>query len=176
MAGRQDLSGRPISCSAGVCEAAALHCMEAPLRVSLAEGGPEARLTDVWGCPAPTQEEAVGGGGCLQAMPAQVLTPPVPSLCAPQGQIPDLSLHRDGGGGWRQGVLKAERNLSQQTPAPSLHLPSSLGAAGRRTGRRTVHLGPLPAPSPGSLSSRTNSTPRGNQKSARERRCLLMRS
>ena len=60
LAGRQDPRGHPVTCSACVREAAALH---------RAEGGPEAQLTDVWGCPAPTREEAVREGDVFRPCP-----------------------------------------------------------------------------------------------------------
>lgn len=74
------------SCLADVREAAALPCTEVPLRVSLGRGQPQGPARQ--GVPSPLHEEAVGGGGCLQAMPAQVLTPCVPSLCAPPRSDP----------------------------------------------------------------------------------------
>lgn len=118
LAGRQDPRGHPVTCSACVREAAALH---------RAEGSPEAQLTDVWGCPAPTQEEAVREGDVFR--PAQVLTPAVPFLCAPQSQIPDLSLQHDGVGvaGRASSKQSATSSSKHPPPPPSLHLPSSPG-------------------------------------------------
>lgn len=70
------------------------------------------------------------------------------------------------GWGWR-----AERPQSRVQPLPANTPPteSSSPILAGVAGPRTARLGPSPAPRPGSLSSRTNSTPRGN-------RCLLMRS
>ena len=172
MAGRQDPNRRPVSCSACVREAAALHRVEAPLQVSLAEGSPEARLTDVWGCPAPTQEEAVGGGGCLQAMPAQVLTPPVPSLCAPQGQIPDLSLHRDGGGGWQAGHPQSRVEPLPANTHPQSSSPVLAGGSWPQDCPPRTFASPQPR-----FTVQSNQLhPEGEPEIARERRCLLMRS
>lgn len=49
-------------------------------------------------------------------MPAQVLTPAVPSLCAPQSQIPDLSLHRDGVGVAGRASSKQSATSSSKHP------------------------------------------------------------
>lgn len=58
-------------------------------------------------------------------MPAQVLTPCVPSLCAPP-KVRSLTFLLSTAMGGGQGILKAEQNLSRQTPALSLHPRSSL--------------------------------------------------
>lgn len=100
------------SCLAGVHEATALPRTEAPLWVSLGRGRPQGLAHR--GVPSPDQGGGCRGRGMSSGHAAQVPTPCVPSLYTlPQGQIPDLSLPAMGGG---QGILKAEQNLSRQTP------------------------------------------------------------
>lgn len=92
------------SCLAGMHEATALPRTEAPLWVSLGRGRPRGPARR--GVPSPDP-----GGGCRgRGMSSGHARPGADTLCA-------LFVHRPptamGGG---QGILKAEQNLSRQTP------------------------------------------------------------